>query len=270
MPVGFTLSMRKKYATESIVFMPEFLREGSALKDNLYPSRIVVGDGSAKAQALGDLFAQAALAKDVPVLLTGPSEAEAIKLFANTYLAMRVAYFNEMDSYAAAHGLNSAELVEGIGYDSRIGTHYNNPSFGYGGYCLPKDTKQLLKHFGDVPQQLMTAIVASNSTRMDVIAADILARKPKTIGIYRLTMKAGSDNFREASVFGVMHRLHQSGATILIYEPLMPEGTSEYGEVTHDLAAFKTRANVIVANRTADELEGCAERIYTRDIYHRD
>jgi len=269
-PIGFTQDMRAQYATDTILFMPEFLREGRALHDNLYPSRIVVGDVSARGQAIADMFSASAMARDIPVLLTGSTEAEAIKLFANSYLAMRVAFFNELDSYAAANALNARQIIEGVGLDTRIGTHYNNPSFGYGGYCLPKDTKQLLSHFEGVPQKMFTAIVEANPTRMDFIAYDLLRRGTKTVGIYRLTMKAGSDNFREASMLGVMERLQEAGVRVLIYEPLMATDNTSYGEVTHDLATFKSTADVIVANRIAHELADCRTKLYTRDIYGRD
>lgn len=268
--IGFTQRMRERFGTDRILFMPEFLREGSALQDNLYPSRIVVGDTSQRGKALGDVFAAAALATNVPILLTGSTEAEAIKLFANSYLAMRVAFFNELDTYAATHHLNAQHIIEGVGMDARIGTHYNNPSFGYGGYCLPKDTRQLLSHFGHVPQQIIGAIVTANTTRMDFIAQDILKRKPDVVGIYRLTMKSGSDNFREASMLGVMSRLREAGVRVVIYEPLIPQDEYAHVQVVHDLVQFKAVVDVIVANRVTSELADCKAKLYSRDIYARD
>lgn len=270
LPMGFTESQRALHNTDAIIFMPEFLREGRALYDNRNPSRIVVGDTSACGQDIAVLFAAAAHAENVPILLTDSTEAEAIKLFANTYLAMRVAFFNELDSFAAARGLNARQIIEGVSLDPRIGTHYNNPSFGYGGYCLPKDTKQMVSQFNGIPQELMTAIVESNATRMDFIAQDILQKKPKSVGIYRLIMKAGSDNFREASALGIIERLKKAGVHIVIYEPLLPLSDTQYGEVMHDLAAFKNTADVIVANRAAAELTDAAAKLYTRDVYGRD
>lgn len=269
-PIGFTRRMNEHHGEDNILFMPEFLREGSALRDNQYPSRIVIGGNTRTAEMLKTLFLEAALGGDVPVVVTGTSEAEAIKLFANTYLAMRVAFLNELDNFAARNRLNCADIVEGMGHDPRIGMHYNNPSFGYGGYCLPKDSKQLLNQFYDVPQQLIDAIVSSNRVRMHFIASEILARKPRTVGIYRLAMKAGSDNYREASTLGVIEHLQQAGVEVLIYEPLLPEGKSEFGEVTHSLAALKTRADIVAANRTSDDLADCTAKLYTRDIYGRD
>ncbi|MDR1394442.1 MAG: nucleotide sugar dehydrogenase [Bifidobacteriaceae bacterium] len=268
-PVGFTERMRAKHPGAGIVFVPEFLRESRALEDNLRPSRIVVGDRSALGQEVADLLSEAAL-NDPPVLLTGPSEAEAAKLFANTYLALRVAFFNELDTYAAVHDLRTAEIVGAVALDPRIGDHYNNPSFGYGGYCLPKDSRQLLANYGLLPQNLITAIVESNSTRMDYIAAAILARTPKKVGIYRLTMKTGSDNFRESAILGVMARLARAGLEIIIYEPLLDAPSLDGATVVSDLETFKDQADVIVANRWSEELTDVADKLYTRDVYRRD